>query len=284
MGLARGDEADWIAAGHLGLLPIRWALLEERHEEVCAALPDTQTMGQEALAMLVAHLVGRFPQRFSLQEAGGRLLDKATGSSHDLMAPSRHPLERAARLVAEDLCLLASAAPDEPYRLVAACVCFPSRWLLAHKIGQTLGAIHQPVPCYQERLAAPMDRFFARLRPGMIMRRTNWTIHDSAALCQPQPPPAVTPQVDCGQFFVRSESQTLRRLPETGAILFTILTRLCPLADFLDEPTCAAALWQALDKLPAEVIDYRGLAPYRDLLLELLGGYRGPLTEIGTEA
>lgn len=276
MGLARGDEADWIADGHLELLPLRWSLLDNRHQEVFAALPHTQAMGQEAQAMLVAHLAGRFPQRFRLQEASGRLLDQATGHSHDLTAPGRHPLERAARLVAEDLCLLASDAPDEPYRLVAACVCFPSRWLLAHKIGQSLAAIHQPVPCYQERLATPMDRLFAGLRPGMMLQRSNWTIHDSATLFQPQPPPAITPQDAPGDFFVRSERQTLRRLPETGGILFTILTRLCPLTDFLNEPSCAAALLQALDNLPVEVICYRGLAPYRDLLLELLRRHSVP--------
>jgi hypothetical protein len=174
--------------------------------------------------------------------------------------------------VAEDLCLLASAVPGTPQRLVAACVCFPSRWLLADKVGQGLAAIHGPVPFYPEHLASAMDRLFANLRPGMILQRSNWTIHDSAILFQPtaQPPQAITAQEAPGHFFVRSERQTLRRLPQTGAILFTILTRLCPLGDFLAKPTCAAALLQALDNLPEETARYRGLVPYRDMLLALL--------------
>jgi len=272
MGLTRADEAEWIACDQAGLLPLRWALLEQRHEAVFAALPDTHTMGQEVQAMLAAHLARHCPQRFVLQEDGRYLLDSATGARHDLEHPDRHPLERAARLVVEDLCVLASDAPGTPQRLVAACVCFPSRWLLADKIGQELAAIHGPVPFYPEHLAAAMDRLFANLRPGMILQRSNWTIHDSATLFQPtaQPPQAITAKEAPGCFFVRSERQTLRRLPQTGAILFTILTRLCPLGDFLAKPTCAAALLQALDNLPEETARYRGLAPYRDMLLALL--------------
>ena len=272
MGLARMDEADWIACNQAGLLPVRWALLEQRHEAVFAALPHTEAIGQEVQTMLAAHLVRHCPQRFIFQEDDRFLLDSATGARHDLEDPNRHPLERAARLVAEDLCLLANDALGTSQRLVAACVCFPSRWLLADKIGQGLAAIHEPVPFYPEHLASAMDRLFANLRPGMILQRSNWTIHDRATLFQPtaQPPQAITAQEAPGHFFVRSERQTLRRLPQTGVILFTILTRLCPLDDFLAKPACAAALLQALDNLPEETARYRGLAPYRDLLLALL--------------
>ena len=272
MGLARVDEVDWIACDQAGLLPLRWALLEQRHEAVFAALPDTEALGQEVQDMLAAHLATHCPQRFTFQEEGRFLLDSATGARHDLAHPGRHPLERAARLVAEDLCVLASDTPGTPQRLVAACVCFPSRWPLADKAGQGLAAIHGPVPFYPEHLAAAMDRLFANLRPGMILQRSNWTIHDSATLFQPtaQPPQAITAQEAPGRFFVRSERQTLRRLPQTGAILFTILTRLCPLSEMLKNQACRAALGEALANLPDEVIAYRGLAPYRDMLLTLL--------------
>lgn len=272
MGLARLNEADWIACDQAGLLPWRWALLDQHHEAVFAALPDTEAMGQEVQAMLATHLVRYFPQRFILQEDGRHLLDSATGQRHDLKHPGRHPLERAARLVAEDLCLLASGASGTPHRLLAACVCFPSRWLLADKIGQGLAAIHGPVPFYPEHLAGAMDKLFANLRPGMILQRSNWTIHDSAILFQPTPrsPQAIKAQDAPGRFFVRSERQTLRRLPRSGAVVFAILTRLCLLGDFLAKPACAAALLQALGNLPAETARYRGLAPYRDMLLALL--------------
>ena len=37
---------------------------------------------------------------------------------------------------------------------VAACVCFPSRWSLAEKLGASLAAIHGPVPGFERELAA----------------------------------------------------------------------------------------------------------------------------------
>src|SRR5580658_195976 len=50
-----------------------------------------------------------------------------------------HPIVAASRLVQEDLCVLVR---DDAWRLRAACVCFPSRWDLASKIGTTLDDIH----------------------------------------------------------------------------------------------------------------------------------------------
>src|SRR6185369_15328865 len=87
--------------------------------------------------------------------------------------------------------------------------------------------IHAPVPAYADELAARVDRFLDRLdRP--VWRR-NWFIHDSPELHLPEPPVHLpTPRVP-DDLWLRSERQTLRRLPSTGAVLFTIGTQLVPL-------------------------------------------------------
>jgi len=77
----------------------------------------------------------------------------------------------AARLVQEDLCVLVRS---DAWRLQAACVCFPSRWNLASKLGTTLDDIHRPVPSYDVELSRPTNAFFERLKPSRSFWRLNW--------------------------------------------------------------------------------------------------------------
>ena len=76
------------------------------------------------------------------------------------VSDDEHPIVAAARLVQEDLCVLVRS---DVWRLQAACVCFPSRWNLASKIGTTLDDIHRPVPRYDVELSRPTNAFFERL-------------------------------------------------------------------------------------------------------------------------
>jgi hypothetical protein len=48
-----------------------------------------------------------------------------------------HPLDLAGRVVPDDLCLVQADADGVP-RLVAASLCFPSRWRLGEKLGRPL--------------------------------------------------------------------------------------------------------------------------------------------------
>ena len=80
-------------------------------------------------------------------------------------SPDDHPVVAAARLVQEDLCVLVRS---DVWRLQAACVCFPSRWNLASKLGTTLDDIHRPVPIYDVELSRPTNAFFERLKPDAL--------------------------------------------------------------------------------------------------------------------
>jgi dimethylamine monooxygenase subunit A len=137
-------------------------------------------------------------------------------------------LELAARAHWEDFCLLTQDAPGQPYRLVAAAVAFPTDWRLAEKIGRPLHAVHEPIHGYAEQLSDGVDRFMERLRTGEIYGRTNAFVMPSGDLryLPAEPPEArydhVTPENAGSALFVRCERETLRRLPQTGAIVFTI--------------------------------------------------------------
>lgn len=68
------------------------------------------------------------------------------------------------------------------YTLQAFATTFPSGFSTRSKLSLPLAAIHAPVPSYAAKLEKSMDRFFARLEPGKLVRRANWTITTSPDL------------------------------------------------------------------------------------------------------
>ena len=145
-------------------------------------------------------------------------------------------LPEAALSAHEDLCLLTKFEGDDQYRLIGAAVAWPSDWHPRDKIGLPLRALHAPIAGYEEQLATGVDRFMETLKPGAIYGRCNWFIAATGerrwlAEDDPQEQFAHVTAENAGEaLFVRSERQTLRRLPETGAILFTIGIYVEPLA------------------------------------------------------
>src|SRR5437870_3213185 len=116
------------------------------------------------------------------------------------------PLERAARRVEEDLCILVDG------RLVAGCVCFPSHWRLRDKLGRPADEVHERVPGYATELSSKVDAFLRRLTAGTVVGRRNFTIHERPDLFAPVAP-STTVGVAPEEQWLRSEHQTLRRLP-----------------------------------------------------------------------
>jgi hypothetical protein len=272
MGLMPLALADWfelddeIAAD----LAAKRALLAARHDEVFAALPEADEPAAELLALLAAHLVEHHPAIFA-RDGGGRLVNAATAERWDVAAPGLHPLDLAGRLVQEDLCLL--AASDAGPVLVAATLCSPARWRLRDKIGRPLDAIHDPVPGYAEALRRPVDRFLALLKPEKPVWRLNWGVMDDPEPFQPEarPAPAPVTAANAGEtLWLRVERQTLRRLPATGAAVFTIRTHITRLDAAIRSPDSAAALACAVRDMPDASRDYKRIAPVAPALLAWL--------------
>ncbi|HEX2851010.1 MAG TPA: DUF3445 domain-containing protein, partial [Acidimicrobiales bacterium] len=179
----------------------------DAHRDDVVVLPDDRAAECGAAARFVAG-------------AGGFVIEPPPSHSS---AASVGPLEAAARHVAEDLCILVPGASG--WVLAAGIVCFPSMWRLPDKVGMPMTAVHGPVPAYAGELAARVDRFLDRLTPDRPAWRRNWFVHDRPELFLP-PAPASRPApvaVPDG-LWVRSERQTLIRLPDAEAILFTIRT------------------------------------------------------------
>jgi len=180
-------------------------------------------------------------------------------------------LPEAALGIHEDLCLLTKRANEEVYRLIGAAVAWPSDWHPAEKIGLPLRALHAPIAGYEEQLATGVDRFVETLRPGPLYARCTWFIAATGARrWLPDRPPHeafahVTPENAGETLFVRSERQTLRRLPQTQAILFGIGIYVEPLGRL--SPANIATLGKAVQTLVSGEGDRRGAPAYAGSLI-----------------
>lgn len=151
----------------------------------------------------------------------------------------------------DDLCVL---SPEPGWPLVAGAVLFPSHWRLADKLGRPLTEVHGPVPGFAGDLAGKVDRFLDRLRPGQVAWRRNVLLHRDGELHSPVPS---TDDVPPKSWWLRSERQTFRRLPATGAMLFTIAVDTAPLASLDPADRQRLAAW--LRSLPPDWGTYTGV-------------------------
>jgi len=250
----------------------RRRLLAERRDDVLITLPGAEAAAAETLARLGAHLPARFPGIF--ERTGDRLVNRITEEAWDLGDPKLDPLAVAGRLVQDDLCLIQPT--DAGPVLMAGVVCFPSRWRLAEKIGRLLPEVHEKVPFYGERLARPVDRFMAHVKPGRLAVRLNWSLLDDAALFQLGGKfrgdfnPAITAENAAETLFLRVERQSLSLLPASGFVLFAIRVHVYPLRRIVAVPGMAARLAEAVRELPREMALYKSLLPFREALLACL--------------
>lgn len=179
------------------------ALLETQLAAVFAAIP-----GSEAAQAELAHLVG----------------------AADFLS--------AAAMVSDDFCVMERRGAH--WVLSAATMCAPTFWSLAENIGTPLAHLHGPVPdrlgpAGAQGLSHRIARMFDAVAPGVIMERFNWTVQFGPERFTPSQAPLIA-RADASHvsqaaelLHLRVERQTIQKLPETGAVVFTIRICLDPL-------------------------------------------------------
>ncbi len=246
LGLRPLELADWIQIDeHFDAEVAAKQLVSERFPSTvfrALAGDDVHSASAETYQLVAAHLKSVDPQRFAqIPDHHG----------------SVHPLEAAGRLVQEDLILLVER--DGQLVCGGGSVCFPNRWHLASKVGLTMAQIHAPVHQLNEQLEQPIDRTMERLTAERPFWRLGYGLLDTNALYQAVDGTAepISQSVDPSGYYLRVERETLRRLPSTGSILFTIRTYINSLGDV--PPDAADRLADALDAMPPGVADYKKL-------------------------
>jgi hypothetical protein len=259
-------------------IQLRAQLIAQERYEVLACNPKAVPAVLELYAWLTnTYLPLRFPTIFTLTSPPSHLLNSVT---NELLPPVLPPttagaenaLEILARNVDDEfLVLLKSAKPDDEgkHRLEAFINCFPSGFNTRSKLNMLLSDIHTPVPGYKDKLEKSMDRFFAALPVGKIVKRANWSIStDGELFClagnhmteaeassiaakeneKEEQAEQKEEAIDLSKTFVRCERQTLHRLPKTGAVVFAFKTYMYPLHEIRDEGS-GEVLAEAIDGL-----------------------------------
>lgn len=257
MGLHALDPAEWlIVTDEHGAETAEKRRLVETGADVYRLLPEGEAPASELALLIEANMARHHP---------GLSLDPSIDA----------PLLRLGVALQEDLCLM--LAGPEGYRLVGAFVAFPSRWNLGEKIGRPIQAIHAPVPGLEPAIGRPIQLFFERLAVGHPVWRVNWSITDDPTLHQPsnafrRTVTLVTPEDAGHRLWLRVERQTLTRLPESRAVVFTILTFVTPLAAIAATPELGQKLASRLAELPEPVLGYKNLAANKAAVVAHLGG------------
>jgi hypothetical protein len=254
IGMAPISPDDWIEvdALHAEQCALKAQILAREGKEAFDALPGSEPAQAEAADRLAAHLRRRFPQ------------------IPTPLAADEPRLKAISRCVQEDLLLMGR----EPggWTLIAGSLCFPTTWRLSEKIGRPMAAIHAPVPGFAGPMGERIHRIFDHLRAEAPVERHNLSIFADAELRHettktfkdrfPDDAPILS------QAHLRVERQTLTRLPETDALLFTVRIHLMRLAR---TPARLKALVHAhVSAMKDEELVYKGLRGSRERLLSAL--------------
>ncbi len=210
-----------------------------------------------------------------LGERRNRLTGEAIGPGNLPAGLAASPLGAVAWHLQEDLLLLAND-PDRGFPLIAGIVCFPSGWSLPDKLGQSILAVHAPVPEFAEQMGKATVALMARLKAERPVWRMNWGIRPSSRLDQSprflpelrQAAAEMTSEQVGARCWFRVERQTLTRLATSEAILFTIHTHQVPLQRLAAEQKRQLAGF--VRTCPAATLRYKGIAGLRGSLLEYL--------------
>ena len=214
------DPADWLMCddAFAAQMAERDRLIAEMPEAVHALLPEAEGAARELLDRVLAELA----------MPGYVRTPGAVTRPDGVRVPveAERPLLTLGRLVQEDFCLMqrGEGGQGAEHVLTGAILCFPAGWTLAEKLGRPLIGIHRPVPEYEADLAARVQRLFDAIRPERPLWRANVLVYAEPTLFAPRIEGDPRPQPHGHGDFVRSERQCLVRLPETGAVVFSIHT------------------------------------------------------------
>ena len=192
-------------------------LIDEREGDVLALDSGAWAAAEELLSRVVEELRGQGGFGIS-----GDVVTRPDGVVVPL--DTAHPLQTLSQLVQEDFCILQKQG--EEHVLTGALLCFPASWTLAEKFMQPLTLIHVPVDSYDEGMAKRVQRMFDMVRPDQPLWRANALFYIDPTLYQPRSIDDVREKPGTQTPFIRSERQTILRLPMSDALVFSIHTYL----------------------------------------------------------
>ncbi|KKY17755.1 putative mannosyl transferase [Phaeomoniella chlamydospora] len=255
--------------------------IAERGSKCCHTAPEAFDGAVELLEELSDYLPARYPTLFRRTAVG---IDNLwSGESFNIVERplTEDPMQMAARLVQDDLAIMFEK-PDGQYYLLAGAILLAGFWRLEDKLGMPLSEIHTSgdVPQYKEKLEKGMMNFFRRLRPEDPVNRNNYflQVDDDLAWSYSigsEDSPSISWNTAeknraIEHHYFRSERQSLRRLPRSGGVVFTIRTYFHPVTEIVEEDYVPGRLASAVRSWGDDVSRYKGKEKYEEVLLEYL--------------
>lgn len=224
-------EADWLVVddAYGAQMAERERLIADRPAAVHALSDAARPAGDELYAWILRLLPAR-------GLAVGTAIRRPDGV--EIAPDPSEPLLTLGRLCAEDFCLMLPG-PEGEHLLGGAILCFPAGWTLAEKFGRPMMGIHKPVAIYTEDVGRRVQRLLDGVRPGIGLLRgtahhSNAPLHNPRTEAQGRVPDSEPP-------FIRVERQCLFRLPDTGAVVFSIHTSVVRPESLTDEQAALLA-------------------------------------------
>ncbi|KIW10576.1 hypothetical protein PV08_11540 [Exophiala spinifera] len=253
----------------------------ERGPKCCRTAPEALPAALELLEELSSYLPARYPTLYKRTETG--ILNLWSNEHVDTTSRPlpEDPMQSCARLVQDDLAIMIER-PDGQYYLLAGAILLAGFWRLEDKLGMPLSEIHTSgdVPQYREKLEKGMMNFFRRLKPEELVARNNYFLQVDEDLAWSH---SIGSEDSDGiswntaeknraieHHYFRSERQTLRRLPKSGGVVFTIRTYFHPITEIAEEDYVPGRLASAVRSWGSDVSRYKGKEKYEEVLLEYL--------------
>lgn len=252
-------------------------LLEELYE----FLIYSSKLYADALVSSCDYLPQRYPSLYRKTPVG--MDNLVTSESFNIFERPllEDPMQMAARMVQDDLAIMFEKS-DGQYYLLAGSILLAGFWRLEDKWGMPLSEIHTSgdVPGFKQKLEKGMMNFFRRVQPNSPVLRNNYFIQVDDNLAWSD---SIGAEDDHGIGWVtadknkaiehhwfRSERQSLRRLPRSGGVVFTIRTYFHPITEIAQQPYVPGRLASAIRSWGEDVASYKGRERYQDVLLEYL--------------
>lgn len=259
------------------------ARIQERGDKCIKTHPSAMSAALELLEELADYLPARYPDLYRRTVLG--INNLWSGEVFDITKRplTEDPMAICARLVQDDLAIMIEQENGQ-YRLLAGAILLAGFWRFSDKYGMTLSDIHTSghVPHFEEKLETSMMKFFKRIKCEDVYCRNNYFIQvDDCLPWSPSIGNEDSEVVDwntaekdkaIANHWFRSERQSLRRLPKSGAVCFTIRTYFIPVTELAQEDYVPGRLASAVRSWDERVGGYKGREKYGRVLLDYLDG------------
>jgi len=216
----------------------------------------------------------------SFEKTGSVVRSLVTGHTLDLDDDSTEPLLQVSYLIEEDFMLLEEA--QGTLRITAASNAYSSSGRLVASVGHDMAWAHEAVPQLTHKLGGKISRVLGSINAATPCERFNWQITPMATVFFPHDDPHAANAAAMREvatelcrdpprageiLWIRVERQTLRRLPNSNAVAFSLHTYSDPLSCVQSDPESVRAILALLNMYSEERWKYSEMDIVREPLM-----------------